>query len=246
MTRMNALRNYFRWMFMPGLDLFTRRRVRLTKHWLKGDRKVLDAGSGNGWFSYLAYRSGAKVTAVNNEPCQVDKAVNLFNEWRGIASNKLEFLKIDLIDSNFKPEEFDEIICFEVLEHITDDIGVCKKLLGFLKPGGYLHISCPHAGHPRWAHEILSPGLHVRNGYTLESLRSLLEQIGFHIIASEDIGATSLVIVSNFLEKLRMSIGDVLCLPLVVLALPFISLDPKKIKNPYCLYVKAVKPQSSH
>ena len=240
-----SLKNRLRWWFMPGLDLFTRRRIRLSRHWLRGERKVLDAGSGNGWFSYLAYRSGAQVIAVNIEKNQVKKAVYFYNLWRGIPLERLKFLARDLRNLEFFEPEFDEVICYEVLEHIMDDVGVCKKFWGILKPGGCLYISSPNASHPYWKKKALSPdfsGFHVRAGYTLESLRSLLEPIGFRIEVFEGMGGTVLANFSIFLETLRKHFGDFCCLPFLVLAIPIIWLDPIKIKVPFDLYVKAVKP----
>jgi SAM-dependent methyltransferase len=240
-----SLSNRFRWWLMPGLDLFTRRRTRLSRHWLRGERKVLDAGSGNGWFSYLAYRSGAWVTAVNIEGRQVEKAISFYNSWRRISPQRLKFLKMDLRSFSFPEAEFDEIICYEVLEHIVNDVDICRKFWKTLKPGGYLHLCCPYAEHPRWRKELLYSelsGAHVRRGYTLESYRRLLEPIGFRIVAVEGMGAAALAKFSIFLQRLRGYFCDVWCLPLFILAIPITWLDPGKIKVPFSLYVKAVKP----
>jgi len=40
----------------PGLDLHTRNRASLTRFWQRGPRDVLDAGCGNGYFSWLAIK----------------------------------------------------------------------------------------------------------------------------------------------------------------------------------------------
>jgi SAM-dependent methyltransferase len=244
-----SLKNRIRWWLMPGLDLFTRRRVRLSWYWLRGNRKVLDAGSGNGWFSYLAYRSGATVIAVNIAEQQVKKAFCFYNLWRRIPSERLKFLKMDLRNLNFFEAEFDEIICYEVLEHIRDDVEICRTFWKILKPGGYLHLCCPYAEHPRWHKEVLHPdsdGFHVRRGYTLESYRALLEPIGFRITTIEGMGGVVLAKLSIFIEALRIRFGDVWCLPFLILAIPIVRLDPRKTKTPYSLYVKAVKPVDNY
>src|SRR5438132_9646815 len=114
-----SLFNWARRALMPGFDLMTRRRVRLRRYWKTGPRTVLDAGSGNGWFSYLAYRSGATVTAVNNVADQVEKATAFYNGWLGIPTARLAFQQLNLYDIDcFPAESFDEIICYETLEHI--------------------------------------------------------------------------------------------------------------------------------
>src|SRR2546423_14598039 len=86
------LRDYVRRLLMPGLDLFTRRRVRLKQHWKSGSRQVLDAGSGNGWFFYLAVRSGAKVTAVSALSEEVEKGRAFYDTGLKIAVGGLEFM----------------------------------------------------------------------------------------------------------------------------------------------------------
>src|SRR4029453_5682533 len=90
-----ALRNPIRLALMPGFDLLTRRRVFLARYWRSGPRRVLDAGGGNGWFAYLAYRSGAAVLAIGNEEGQVAKARAFYNGWMGIPEDRLRFQLTD-------------------------------------------------------------------------------------------------------------------------------------------------------
>src|ERR1700730_1937361 len=118
--------NLLRFLFMPGTDIFTRRRTALEKYWLTGKRKVLDAGFGNGWFSYRAYRSGANVTAVTIGPNQVRKARALYNGFLGIDENRLSFREENLYNLEQLDDAFDEIICYETLEHIRNDAAVCR------------------------------------------------------------------------------------------------------------------------
>ncbi|MDP2938689.1 MAG: class I SAM-dependent methyltransferase [Candidatus Omnitrophota bacterium] len=238
------MRNHLRWWLMPGLDLFTRRRVRLCSYWLSGSRRVLDAGSGNGWFSYLAYRLGATVIAVNIAQDQVQKATQFYNLWRGIPLSQLKFIKLNVYNLDCLEPGFDEIICYETLEHIKDDVKICKLFWKLLKPGGFLHLCSPYAEHPRWRKErldIKEKGGHVREGYTLESYRSMLEPIGFQIIDTEGMGGPILTKVCFVIQALKNRFGNVWCLPFVLLAIPLIWLDPRHMNRPYSLYVKAVK-----
>ena len=71
-----AFRYRIRNLLYPGLDLHTRNRASLCRFWQTGPRDVLDAGSGNGYFSWLAYQTGARVVAMNYEQEQVEKARN--------------------------------------------------------------------------------------------------------------------------------------------------------------------------
>jgi SAM-dependent methyltransferase len=232
---------------MPGFDLCTRRRVRLSKYWKKGPRRFLDAGSGNGWFSYLAYRSGAQVTALNFSREQVEKSRRFYNKRLGVSEDKLRYECLNLYDLGQldATSSFDEIICYETLEHINDDARICRSFHSMLKPGGVLHLCCPYADHPRWQAEILDAnesGGHVRAGYTLESYRALLEPMGFVITEVEGVGGQALSTVEGLLSSARNRFGDIFTLPLAILLFPFVWADRPESTCPFSLYVRAVKP----
>ena len=179
-----SLRDLLRFHWMPGTDLFTRRRVGLESHWAHGSRKVLDAGCGNGWFAYRACRGDATVTAVAISAGLVARGAAFYNDYLGIPPTRLRFVELNLYDLPNLGETYDEIICYETLEHIRDDRRVCEHFFAALNPGGTLHLCCPNADHPRWAAEVLDDeeqGGHVRCGYTEASYRALLEPLGFEI-----------------------------------------------------------------
>src|ERR1700722_1752891 len=88
-------KNLVRFLSLPGTDIFTRRRTALEKNWKRGRRKVLDAGFGNGWFTYRAYRSGADVRSVSNQSQLVIKSRALFNDYLGILENRICFREMN-------------------------------------------------------------------------------------------------------------------------------------------------------
>lgn len=52
----------------------------------------------------------------------------------------------------FKDNEFDEILCSHVLEHLEDLIKVMKELYRISKPGCLLYITSPHCSDPlKWS-----------------------------------------------------------------------------------------------
>lgn len=241
----SPLLDYGRRMLMPGFDLCTRRRVRLSKYWKRGPRRFLDAGSGNGWFSYLAYRSGAVVTAVSALRGEVEKAQLFYNARLAAPRERLDFKTLNLYQVEQLDESFDEIICYETLEHVKDDERVCRAFYKLLKPGGVLHLCCPYAEHPRWKAEVLDTaeaGGHVRAGYTIESYRSLLEPIGFEITDVEGVGGPLLSRAEAMLSSARSRFGDALSLPLAVLLFPVVWADKPESNCPFSLYVRVVKP----
>src|SRR5947207_2617220 len=137
---MRLLNDYARTLIYPGLDLHTRNRASLRRFWKTGPRDVLDAGSGNGYFSWLAYQSGARVVALNFEPDQVEKAKNFLIGYRKADPERLQIEQFNLYDLSQETRRFDEIICFEVLEHLKRDDLVIKEFYRLLRPGGLLHV----------------------------------------------------------------------------------------------------------
>jgi SAM-dependent methyltransferase len=229
----------------PGIDLHTRSRRSLSKFWGKGPRTVLDAGSGNGYFSWLAYKTGATVLALNFEKSQVEKSNAFFLDFKKCDPARLSFEERNLYTLESLVAEFDEIICFETLEHIKEDSRVCSQFFRLLKPGGVLHLCCPNALHPRHVVEQLDhneTGGHVRSGYTGESYRMLLEPIGFRIERIVGLGTPRLFKADRALRMLNQKFGllpSVLAFPFAALALLGDQMTPAV---PFSLYVKAIKP----
>lgn len=239
------LRNLLRDLIYPGLDLHTRNRASLSKFWRNGHRDVLDAGSGNGYFSWLAYKDGASVVAINVDNGQVEKARGFLVGHRKADPRKLSFECANLYDLRDETRSFDEIICFEVLEHIRDDKTIVTEFYRLLRPGGILHLCCPNKLHPRHQAEVLDVderGGHVRAGYTEDEYRELLEPIGFEIQNVVGIGPTILYIVDEILRKVRTVLPEVAAIPFLLLALPIVRFAKLNPAVPYSLYVKSKKP----
>ena len=239
-----ALRYKIRNLFYPGLDLHTRNRASLTRFWGTGPRDVLDAGSGNGYFSWLAYQTGARVVAMNREPQQVEKARDFLIVHKGADPDRLHFEQRNLYDLTDETRTFDEIICFEVLEHLVRDRDVLAQFYRILRPGGALHLCCPHRLHPRHQAEVLDTketGGHVRPGYTEEDYRKLLEPAGFHIASVVGIGTPAVYHADRILRRIRNRLGDWAALPLLPITLPAVWLARLNPPLPFSLYVKAIK-----
>jgi SAM-dependent methyltransferase len=239
-----SIRNWLRNLVYPGLDLHTRNRATLCRFWSRGPRDVLDAGSGNGYFSWLAYKSGARVVGISFDSEQVKKANEFLVNFKNADPIRLRFEKRNLYELSEEGRCFDEIICYEVLEHIRRDRDVIAEFHRLLRPGGVLHLCCPYRLHPRHQAEVLDEtesGGHVRRGYTLQDYRDLLEPAGFVISRSVGIGTPMIYHADRILRAIRNRVGDWLVLPLLPFLLPVIGMAKLDPKTPFSLYVRAVK-----
>ena len=80
-----------------------------------------------------------------------------------------------ITDLSLEDSSIDWILCTEVIEHVEDDHAAARELGRVLKSGGFALISVPTPPAPH------DPA-HVREGYSLESLRALLAAGGFEVV----------------------------------------------------------------
>ena len=80
---------------------------------------------------------------------------NKFPGAIGIDANRLSHADVihDLgtFPYPFADDEFEEIICRHVIEHVPDVLGFVNELHRITKPGGVLKIVTPHYSNPDWA-----------------------------------------------------------------------------------------------
>jgi len=232
-------------LFFPGFDLHARCRYKfLPRFFLRGLIDTLDAGFGNGYLSYAAYLRGNRVLAIDKNPLLVDKAENFFKKI-AIDRKRLIFQVYNLYDLGKIQRKFDQIICSETLEHIKEDRLIVSHFYNLLQPGGVLHLCCPYANHPLHKFgRIDRPEIHghVRDVYTIESYRHLLEPIGFKIVASVGLGSPAITWIAENTRLLREKWGDLFFFPFFILSWPLQMLDRLDPPLPYSIYIKALKP----
>ncbi len=162
--------------------------------WLKDNLKsnagsTLDAGCGTGAFTLYAAKMGNKAVGIS------------FNERNmGIAEERAKLLGLtnarfivgDLkkLDSLAKElGTFEQVLCFETIEHLLDDKKLMRDLAQCLKPGGRLLLTTPFKGHnpvmgessDRNYQSTVEDGGHVRFGYEQEELIKLVEMPGLKV-----------------------------------------------------------------
>ncbi len=100
-------------------------------------KKVLDVGTGLGFFAERLSKLGAKVTAVDIGEGMLRKVRHRV----GCECRQVDAL--GLLDV-FGPESFDVVVSSECIEHTPDPGLAIHQMRAVLKSGGYLSISTPN------------------------------------------------------------------------------------------------------
>lgn len=140
------------------------------------NKKILDGGSGTGWFSAEAVKRGAKVTSL-------DVGENLLKQ----VAKKCKSKRVvgSIMDLPFSAKSFDYVISSEVVEHVTNPDKALKEFYRVLKPGGFLVLTTPNRF---WYFSVvlankfnLRPYQGLENWYSYNELRKKLQKTGFKI-----------------------------------------------------------------
>jgi SAM-dependent methyltransferase len=191
----------------------------------RGGVRFLDAGCGAGAFALYAAKQGDEVVGLNWDDRDV-QAAETRAEMLGLE--RASFRPQDLREVDRIADElgsFDQIICFEVIEHVIDDRKLVRDLAGMLRPGGSLLLTTPNDKHLAIPGESISThedGGHVRFGYSHDDLRRLAEQAGL------DVSSLGYLVgpLSQGLFRLYMRVGRLNGLLGWAVALPFRPLPP--------------------
>lgn len=123
---LSRLRNY-------GIN----RRVRTVQRFSPPGGSLLDVGCATGEFlRAFADQTGWQVTGIEVTPQAAELA----------RQKGLEIIEKDLLNANFRPESFDVITLWDVLEHLTSPNAALLECRRLLKNGGLLVIKAPNPG----------------------------------------------------------------------------------------------------
>lgn len=139
---------------------------------------TLDCGCGTGFFCKA-------MENIGNDVIGIDINTKVIR----IASRNVQRTSLIICDAThlpFRGECFSHIICSDVLEHIPNDENCIEEMERVLKSDGEITITTPLRKNPRTNKDTLKKVWqifhHVREGYTLNDLKSLVQPFGLCIV----------------------------------------------------------------
>jgi SAM-dependent methyltransferase len=200
----------------------------LRKHLRRPGARTFDAGCGNGVFSIYAALAGDEVLAASFSPREQEDARRRADT---VGARGIDFRTLDLRELEEHRESlglFDQIICLETIEHVSDDQGLVDSLASMLRPGGMLLLSTPFQDHrPLYTEEAnpsaVEDGSHVRFGYSQERLREIVRAGGLSVTSEGFVSGVVSQKLTNLMRRLTarfgVPVGWALMLPLRPLVL---------------------------
>jgi SAM-dependent methyltransferase len=226
----DVLLRVFGWRFLliTGDPCVLDRWMWLRRYLRRGSLRTFDAGCGNGGFSIFAASVGNEVVAASFSSSEQESARR---RAAMLGVTGVDFRIIDLRELESHRSAlgmFDQIICLETIEHVTDDEGLVKSLTAMLNPGGQILLSTPFDAHHPLYTEDREPspaedGSHVRYGYSQERLSQIADAAGLDVASEGFISGVVSQKLTDLMRRLSAGVGLfpawVILLPLRVLVL---------------------------
>ena len=132
-------------LYTPGVARDHRYRVPFLPASFAGQR-VLDVGTFDGFYAFLAERRGAvRVVAVDSEQYVAWVKARWGIELEGgagfraiaeLLDSRVEYVRGDALALADTDERFDVVLCFGILHRVENPLGLLRVLGGLLAPGG--------------------------------------------------------------------------------------------------------------
>ena len=149
--------------------------------------KLLDAGCGIGLASIYYAPKFLTVTGVDLDGQKVRQAKTLA---KNNFIKNVNFNVVNLTNAPFTKRQFDKIICFEVIEHVSDDKKLIKGLSQLLKKDGEIILSFPSKTlMSRIAQKSLD---HFKVGYVPSDIKEILKPLKLKIVEEYSFGKSLL------------------------------------------------------
>ncbi len=152
----------------------------------KNLKKILDAGSGIGAYTFLLGQTFPKavITGGDIDKYKLKSCQKMAKEL-GLKNVEFDYLNITKI--NNKENYYDFVVNIDVLEHVDNYELALENFFNMLQKNGYLYIHVPQPNQKRifsffkkWHQED-----HMREGINKLDLENVLKKLGFTIIVSK-------------------------------------------------------------
>lgn len=167
-----------------GADYYVHPREDLVARLRSPVGRVLDIGCGAGGIAEPLRDAGASsITGIELVPEAAAAAERVYDAvWVGDATEVMGKLR----------DQFDTILCYDVLEHLYDPLALVAGLVGLAAPGARLHVSVPNASHVSLLRDLVIRGTfgyqpsghrdatHLR-WFTRRDITSLVGEAGWSI-----------------------------------------------------------------
>lgn len=216
------------WMW-PGTNWVSRDKSAVVRHLLQGTDehpvRTLDCGCGNAYFAYEAVRRGGVCLGITIHEWE-RRNCEAMRTFLNVPAGRMEFRtgRLDrFADDPANHRKFDQVLMFDVIEHILDASAALRQVHVLLDDDGFVFLTTPdrdwqaNAGSRRVTR--FEDGWHVRNGYTFEQLEAVLEEAGFEPIDRLRFGTLG----STIVQKIQHSLFRRLIDPLTVLCFPVLK-----------------------
>ncbi len=118
----------------PGLDIGIRKRMKFTKNFKTGDILTLDAGCGNGAFSFAAHKKGNRVIGIDFDSKKLGRCEEFRDYFPAYVQDREGFLYADVISANR-----DQLLQAGIQPENILDSGICtccnKNYFSFRRDG---------------------------------------------------------------------------------------------------------------
>ncbi len=159
-------------------------------------RRAFELGCGNGAASHMLWTSGFDVTAVDASESGIEIARASFPQCSFVCASAYD-------DLAARFGRFDLVLSLEVVQHCTNPRKVARALFDLVEPGGVGIVSATYHGYTKNLVLALSGRLdgHLNalwdsgpvKFFSVRTLRTLLEEVGFRRIEFRLAGRTPLL-----------------------------------------------------
>lgn len=104
----------------------------------KADLKILDIGTGPGFFPIILAEAGYQVTAIDYTAAMIEKAKQNLTEYAERFADKVTFYRMDAQHLEFKDECFDVVISRNLTWNLEDPERAYREWYRVLKKGGVM------------------------------------------------------------------------------------------------------------